>query len=53
MGGFGSGRYGGGPTAESAFRIDIDALRGDGMIRFGVPFRGPEFFLDAGATNLD
>jgi hypothetical protein len=36
MGGFGSGRYGGGPTAESAFRIDIDALRRDGLIRFGV-----------------
>jgi hypothetical protein len=29
MGGFGSGRRGGGPTVESefAFRIDIDALR--------------------------
>jgi hypothetical protein len=36
MGGFGSGRYGGRPTVESAVRLDIDALRRDGMIRFGV-----------------
>src|SRR5262245_60034620 len=33
MGGYGSGRYGGGPTAESAFRIDIDALRRRGWSR--------------------
>src|SRR5262249_35391342 len=38
MGGYGSGRRGGGPTVESefAFRIDIDALRRDGLIRLGV-----------------
>ena len=39
MGGFGSGhRGGGGPTIESefAFRIDIDALRRDGLIRLGA-----------------
>jgi len=32
IGGFGSGRHGGGPTVESAgaLRIDIDALRRDG-----------------------
>jgi hypothetical protein len=39
MGGFGSGhRGGGGPTVESefAFRIDIDALHRDGLIRLGA-----------------
>jgi hypothetical protein len=38
MGGYGSGRGGGGPTVESecAFRIDIDALRRDDLIRLGV-----------------
>jgi hypothetical protein len=38
MGGFGSGRGGGGPTVEGefAFRIDIDALRRDGLIRLGA-----------------
>src|SRR5215813_13729567 len=38
MGGYGNGRRGGGPTVESefAFRIDIDALRRDGLIRLGV-----------------
>jgi hypothetical protein len=38
MGGYGSGRGGGGPTIESefAFRIDIDALRRDGLIRLGA-----------------
>jgi hypothetical protein len=35
MGGFGSGRYGGGPTVESTFRIDIDSLRRHGLIRLG------------------
>jgi hypothetical protein len=35
MGGFGSGRRGGRPTVESAFRIDIDVLRRHGMIRLG------------------
>jgi hypothetical protein len=37
MGGFGSGRYGGGPTVESTFRIDIDSLRRHGLIRLGAP----------------
>jgi hypothetical protein len=52
MGGFGSGRYGGGPTVESTFRIDIDALRRDGLIRLGVrggcviQFSGPYRDLD-------
>jgi hypothetical protein len=54
LGGFGSGRYGGGPTVESAgaFRIDIDALRRDGLIRLGaragcvVRFSGPYHDLD-------
>ena len=38
MGGFGSGRSSGRPTVESefAFRIDIDALRRDGLIRLGA-----------------
>jgi hypothetical protein len=38
MGGYGSGRSGGEPTVESefAFRIDIDALRRDGLIRLGA-----------------
>jgi len=36
MGGYGSGRGGGRPTAESAFRIDIDVLRRRGMIRLGA-----------------
>jgi hypothetical protein len=62
MGGFGSGRreYGGGPTAESAFRIDIDALRRDGLIRFGVRggcvirFSGPHHDLDLECeTHID
>jgi hypothetical protein len=35
MGGFGSGRRGGGPTVESAFRMDIDVLRRHGLIRLG------------------
>jgi hypothetical protein len=51
MGGFGSGRYGG-PTVESAFRIDIDALRRHGLIRLGarggcvIRFSGPYHDLD-------
>ena len=36
MGGYGSGRRGGGPTVQSAFRVEIDALRRDGLIRPGV-----------------
>jgi hypothetical protein len=36
MGGYRSGRTGGGPTVESAFRIDIDRLRRRGMIRLGA-----------------
>jgi hypothetical protein len=52
MGGYGSGRSGGRPTVESAFRIDIDALRRDGLIRLGVRggcvirFSGPYRDLD-------
>jgi hypothetical protein len=54
MGGYGSGRSGGGPTVESegAFRIDIDALRRDGLIRLGarggcvIRFSGPYHHLD-------
>src|SRR5262245_27630076 len=36
MGGYGSGRSGGGPTVESTFRIDIDVLRRRGMIGLGT-----------------
>jgi hypothetical protein len=36
MGEFGSGRYGGGPTVESTFRIDIDSLRRHGLIPLGA-----------------
>jgi hypothetical protein len=36
MGGYGSGRSGRGPTVESAFRIDIDALPRHGLIRLGA-----------------
>jgi hypothetical protein len=52
MGGFGSGRYGGGPTVESTFRIDIDSLRRHGLIRLGahggcvIRFSGPYHDLD-------
>jgi len=52
MGGFGSGRSGGGPSGESAFPIDVDALRRDGMIRLGVRagcvirFSGPYYDLE-------
>src|SRR5262249_33332402 len=43
MGGFGSGGRGGGPTVESAFRVDIGALRRPGLIalnRGGFVIRG-------------
>jgi hypothetical protein len=60
MGGFGSGRYGGGPTVESTFRIDIDALRRRGMIRLGtrggcvIRFSGPYHDLDVECeTHID
>jgi hypothetical protein len=62
MGGYGSGRRGGGPTVESefAFRIDIDALRRDGLIRPGVRggcvirFSGPYRDLDVECeTHVD
>jgi hypothetical protein len=60
MGGFGSGRYGGGPTVESTFRIDIDSLRRDGMIRLGVRggcvirFSGPYYDLEVECeTHID
>jgi hypothetical protein len=52
MGGYGSGRRGGGPTVQSAFRVEIDALRRDGLIRPGVRggcvirFSGPYRDLD-------
>jgi hypothetical protein len=36
MGGFGSGRHGGGPTVESTFGIDIDSLRRHGLIRLAA-----------------
>ena len=36
MGGYGSGRSGGRPTVESAFRIDIDMLIRHGYIRRGT-----------------
>jgi hypothetical protein len=43
MGGYGSGRRGGGPTVQSAFRVEIDALlpgvRGGCVIRFSGPYR--------------
>ena len=52
MGGYGSGRRGGRPTVQSAFRVEIDALRRDGLIRPGVRggcvirFSGPYRDLD-------
>jgi hypothetical protein len=52
MGGYGSGRRGAGPTVQSAFRVEIDALRRDGLIRPGVRggcvirFSGPYRDLD-------
>jgi hypothetical protein len=59
-GGYGSGRGGGRPTVESAFRIDIDALRRDGLIRLGVRggcvirFSGPYCDLDVECeTHID
>src|SRR5262245_24759218 len=33
MGGYGSGRSGGRPTVESAFRLDIDYLSRNGLMR--------------------
>src|SRR5262245_15792215 len=60
MGGFGSGRGGGGPTVESTFRIDIDWLRGQGLIRLGtrggcvIRFSGPYHDLDVECeTHID
>jgi hypothetical protein len=59
MGGFGSGRHGGGPTAETAFRIDIDALCRDSLIRLGrggcvIRFSGPYHDLDVEIeTHID
>ena len=37
MGGYGSGRYGGRPTVESALQLDIDYLVRQEIIRFGSP----------------
>jgi hypothetical protein len=60
MGGYGSGGRGGGPTVESAFRIDIDALRRHGLIRLGgrggcvIRFSGPYYDLDVECeTHID
>jgi len=60
MGGYGSGRRGGGPTVQSAFRVEIDALRRDGLIRPGVRggcvirFSGPYHDLDVEVeTHID
>jgi hypothetical protein len=56
---FGSGRYGGGPTVESTFRVDIDALRRHGLIRLGrggcvIRFSGPYHDLDVEIeTHID
>lgn len=36
MGGFGSGRHGGGPTVESSLTLDIDKLRRDNLIAPGL-----------------
>ena len=36
MGGFGSGRHGGGPTVESSLTLDIDKLRRDALIVPGI-----------------
>jgi hypothetical protein len=36
MGGYGSGRSGGRPTVESAFRLDIDAMIRWGCVRPGA-----------------
>src|SRR5262245_5574225 len=40
MAGFGSGRYGGGPTAESAVRLDIDSMMHWGAMRPGFHLGG-------------
>ena len=40
MGGFGSGRGGGGPTVESALRLDIDDMMRWGGIRAGSHLAG-------------
>jgi hypothetical protein len=40
MGGFGSGRYGGWPTVESALRLDIGAMMRWGCIRPGAHLQG-------------
>ena len=40
MGGFGSGRYGGGPTVEQALRLDIDDMMRWGGIRAGSHLGG-------------
>src|SRR5262249_1236406 len=59
MGVFGSGRSGGGPTVESASRLDIDALRRHGLIRLGrggcvIRFSGPYHDLDVEIeTHID
>src|SRR5215471_16963234 len=65
MGGFGSGRGGGGPRVNNAFRVDIDALRRDGLIRLGrggcgirggcvIRFSGPYHDLDVEIeTHID
>lgn len=40
MGGFGSGRRGGGPTVESALRLDIDAMMRWGAVKPGAHLAG-------------
>src|SRR5262245_48855510 len=40
MGGYGSGRGGGGPTVESALRLDIDSMMRWGAIRPGSHLAG-------------
>lgn len=40
MGGFGSGRYGGRPTADASFRIDLAWMMRTGRAKAGVDLRG-------------
>jgi hypothetical protein len=44
MGGFGSGRRGGGPTVENTVKLDIDWMMGSGAIQPGCHVTGEMYF---------
>ena len=52
MGGYGSGRRGGGPTVESALRLDIDSMMGWGAIKPGY-HRAGEMRLEFYEDNIE